>query len=524
MSAEQVQPDPSSGAAAEVSRTVSRANAWREQYNPLRSISMVNAISWLEQAQRGEYADVQWAYSFIERRDPDLLSIIERRTGAIVQMDWDIKTVERRFKVRGLPFDQALATEQQAMLRGAYDQFSNLYEAIEHLSLATFRGFSHVQYLADSQLLKTLGCLDQWNILRNGPNGDWYWNAAAQNRSAKNANAEERLNPAAYVIRVNKRPVNEIALVKFLRQNLSAKDWDGFLEIYGIPGWIVVMAPSIPAGKESEYEATAKAIAEGGSGALPNGSDAKCADQPRGVVPFEQHLRYWSEKLVMAGTGGLLTMLTAPGSGTLAGSAHQEAFDLLARAEARKISELFQRSIDRYLLQWHFPNRPALAYFDLASNEEQDVGEILTHAEAITRAGGQVDWTQIAEKTGYKIIAAPPPVVQPGFPPAFPLRNRAEAPAPAAAADSVEPLVEAAVEETLSVRSAILQDWLQRIADLAEDPNIPEQAFLDTFEQIIRSMPAELLTPENVKALAAPLEASLGSAVVNALVMKETAK
>lgn len=415
----------SAGSGVSQAELIAAVSRWREQYNPLRGLTMAGAIAMLEQAQRGEFADVQWTYSFIERRDPDLLTIIDRRCSALLEMDWDIKTVEARFKTRGLAFDAGLAADQQAMLRAEYDRFSNLYAAIEHLSLATYRGYAHVQFLAQGKLLDTLNILPQWNLLRDGIGGDWYWNPGAEQKTARSLPPDARLDARAYIIRTHPRPVNEIALVKFMRQNLSSKDWDSFLEIYGVPGWIVIMPANIPADKVADYQDAAENVAKGGSGALPNGSDAKCADQPRGVSPFEAHLRYWTERLVQAGTGGLLTVLSMPqGIGSGSSDAHADAFAMLAAADARRISELFQRSVDRYLLDLHFPGRPALAYFELAAKSETDIGQVLDHAVKVSQAGGQVDWTQISEKTGYRLQAQAAPAA-PAAPAPLPwLKNR----------------------------------------------------------------------------------------------------
>jgi len=496
-------------------RLVTGVSTWRDQFNPLRGITMEGAIGWLEQAQRGEFADIQWAYSFIERRDADLLAIVERRTGALLQMDWNIKTVEKRFKTKGLEFDAALAADQQATLRGVYDGFTNLYAAIEHLAMATFRGFAHVQYVADGELLKTLNVLNQWNLLRDGTAGDWYWNPAAAQTISRNRPAADRLNPEAYLIRANPRPVNEVALIKFLRHNLSAKDWDGFLEIYGIPAWVVIMPANVPAEKEAAYRDAAESIAGGEPGALPNGADAKAADQPRGISPFEAHLRYWSEKLVLAGTGGLLTMLTAPGSGTLAGSAHQEAFDLLARAEAQRISEIFQRSLDRHILAQAFPGRPQLAYFDIAAEEEQDVGDILDHCVKIAQAGGEIDWSQISEKTGYRITLKPP---APIFPPqAYGIEspNRQSAILNRKSADATSTLVANATRLAVHAQRADMLPLAQRLYALLEieDPAALAAA-AKTLADDLPGMATEILANP---ALATIIENTLGPALLNGM-------
>ncbi|MEI6165995.1 MAG: hypothetical protein WCS52_02265 [bacterium] len=405
---------------------------WRQQFNPLRGLTIARAVSMFEAAQRGDYSDIQWAYRFIERRDEDLIALIERRVNVITQMDWNVKIVDEKASAkRGITLDDTLAKAQAQVLLAAYNRITNLYEAIEHMSMAAFREFSICQFQAGDQVALPgeathIECLNQWNIARDGMHGDWYWNQAAKQTTAISLGAENKIDTRFTLIREWPRPLDEIGLLKFIRSNLSRKNWDAFVEIYGIPGWIVIMPQNVPPGKEAEYMAAAQSIAEGRPGALPFGSDAKCADQARGTNPFRDAMQYLSEKLVLAGTGGLLTMLTESGSGTLAGSAHMEAFNIVARGEARKISELFQAQFDAVVLEAAFPGQPKLAYFELAANEEQDVGEILDHAVKIKNAGGQVDWVQLSEKTGYTITAAPqlptPAPVMPGI--GFQLPNR----------------------------------------------------------------------------------------------------
>src|SRR6266849_9127611 len=62
-------PTPSVGAGAKglnLQSLVSAANAWREYYNPLRALTLVRAVSLIEAAQRGMFAELQWLYSKIE--------------------------------------------------------------------------------------------------------------------------------------------------------------------------------------------------------------------------------------------------------------------------------------------------------------------------------------------------------------------------------------------------------------------------------------------------------------------------
>jgi hypothetical protein len=332
--------------------------------------------------------------------------------------------------------------------------------------------------------------------------GDWYWNAAAKQITAVNLGDENKIDKRFTLIREWPRPLDEIALIKFIRSNLSRKNWDAFVEIYGIPGWIVIMPQNVPAGKEAEYMAAAQSIAEGRPGALPYVSDAKCADQPRGTNPFRDSLQYLTEKLVLAGTGGLLTMLAQSGSGTLAGSAHMEAFNIVARGEAREISELFQKQFDAVVLEAAFPGQPKLAYFELAANEEQDVGEILDHAVKISQAGGQVNWVEISEKTGYTITEAPkqytPAAAMPGIgfqipnrrTPSviFSLRNSAFSKAVAADLEPIRKRFEAALA-------------------------LPDSEMMAAIESLKGDLPGLLkeinADPESAKAMAAELQAAL---------------
>ena len=58
-------------------------------------------------------------------------------------------------------------------------------------------------------------------------------------------------------------------------------------------------------------------------------------------------------------------MLTESGSGTLAGNAHQEAFNQVAKADAVMMAEALQRDFDTPMLAAAFPGWPVEAGFNL---------------------------------------------------------------------------------------------------------------------------------------------------------------
>src|ERR1051326_2453565 len=391
--------------AATIGAQVARLNKWRDQFNPLRGITIARAVQLLETYRRGEMADLQWTYSFVEESDDDTFALVERRTSAILEMDWNIKvTPENK---RRANFDEKLAEDQAAALRETYDRIDNLYEAIEHMAMASFRGFAH----CEKQSLKGNGIdhlevVDQWNLVRDGFRGGWKYNPEARQTTFQALSGEE-LQMERFLYRQVNRHINRVALKKFLRTALGEKDWVAFIEIYGIPNGVVIMPANVAPEKAEEYKESATRISEGGSGALPAGSEYKPNDQPRGVNPFSSFLDYFTQKLILVGTGGLLTMLTQSGSGTLAGSAHSDTFKTLAKSEARKIGQSFCRDLDGEVLDQEFPGKPRLAYWELAAEEETDTREIVDEVLKLSQAGYQADPGEVGEKTGYTLTLKP---------------------------------------------------------------------------------------------------------------------
>lgn len=378
-------------------------NRWRDSHNPLRNLTMPHAVALMEAAQRGIMADLQWLYAAetgIEATDPDLMVIIERTLAGVADCEWDIAIVDDD----STGFDPILADEQAAFLRQSYAQCDNLDAAMEHLVMARFRGYSHLQpWLADDWSLEHLEPLPQHNMLRDGTRPNWAWNPDAHQRSYDSMPAENRLTPDDYIILTAARPVNRIGLIKYVRSTLSEKDWDGYVEIYGIPGVFIIMPDKVPDGKEDEYRDLAADASEAASGALPAGSDVKTLSEARGTQPFQSRLEWLQKQLVLAGTGGLLTMLTEAGSGTLAGGAHSSAWEQIIRRVARGIAKPMHRQYDRPALAARFPGRPALAYYNLRARQEKNVDKVVTNVTSLVNAGFELDPDQVQKETGYII-------------------------------------------------------------------------------------------------------------------------
>lgn len=336
-----------------------KMNRWRDGFNPLRGLTMMQAVALLEAGERGEYANLQWLFRAVERRNATLRAVKARRLSAVMQLDWSVKLVELSHR------DERLAAAQAETLRIAYERIDNLRETIGHLALAEFRGYAHLEFHrgADGGV-EHFEPIPQWLLFRQGLNGPWQYNAEARSGAARED--DPVLDLSNFLVREVEDPINEIAVISHLRQSLSQKDWDGFVETYGIPPLFIELPPNVPADKEALYQAQAEAVIGDSRGTMPNGAKVQTVTPyGSGSTPFSEHIRYQDECIVLAGTGGKLTMLTQSGSGTLAGGAHENTFEEIAASEALEISEVFQKQFDAQVLAAKFPGAPVRAYFQL---------------------------------------------------------------------------------------------------------------------------------------------------------------
>jgi hypothetical protein len=175
-----------------------KSNRWREYYNPLRGLVLPKLVSLLEAGERGQYADLQWMYYYMERSDPMIFSILQRRRAALLDSDWDIRCVAPDINgqssvVRGqlgepAPAvgnpsgggDDVLAQEQVAYLREVYDGIENFRDALGFLFTGVFRGFAHLEkHFGDQGEIFRLEPVEQWFWVRDGMFGDWEYNENA---------------------------------------------------------------------------------------------------------------------------------------------------------------------------------------------------------------------------------------------------------------------------------------------------------------------------------------------------------
>jgi len=490
---------------------------WLERYNPLRGATLMTLSSMYDEADLGRYARVMWMARKMIRRDETIRACMRRIYAQLMKLDWCVKVVET------LPagLSQAQADAQRDYLKQKYEGITNLKKAYAASAVADFYGFAHLEKHYDDQgEVYQLQPVPQWHWVRKGIYGAWQFNAEA---SPYPLNAID-IDPANFVIREVDDPWIEIALIQGLRKNQNDRDWDGFCARYGIPSTFFIAPVGANDDKIKEFEQTANDMASDGSGVLPNGADVKTHEsQQKGEVFAMKNARHDSA-IVLAATGGLLTMLSQSGSGTLAGGAHSDTWRDLVSGIAAEVAECFQDQLDAVWLNEKFPGQPVAAYFDLDFPEEEaDVASIATSVKTLKDAGyaAKRDWVE--EETGIPLEepdAAPAPPAAVPLNPALspsqnPLKNRFQG-GPSSARDRAEAmqLAETAIQDALDVTQetlAPLAPDIQALIDLAQNDKATADDFIALATKVENLLP-ELMTKESVQQIAQSLESAMGTA------------
>jgi len=264
---------PSAGGGKSAAELIRQSNRWRDNYNPIRDLVIARAISILEAADRGDFAELQLVIRKVERRYPVLKGLKARRLAALEKLDWEIKVLNEL--PEGLSVEDAEA--QRKFLRARYELIENLTETIGFLATAEFRGFAILQKhrFNDGGLLdgavREFHWLPQDQFSRNGQFGDFYYNrnsnfgigidSCQTILGEQNHIGGTQLPRKDFLIRDVESPLYEIALIAFVNWCMGRKDWAAFTEIFGLPNGVAIMPANIPPGMEDEYRVAAACLA-----------------------------------------------------------------------------------------------------------------------------------------------------------------------------------------------------------------------------------------------------------------------
>lgn len=397
---------------------VRKSNYWRDNYNPLTGLTTRRLTALFAQAERGALVEAQLVLRKAEKRYPVLKGFIERLVSSVEELSWEVKSLP----VLPEGATPEMAETQRKFLQARYELVLNLKEAVGQITLADIRGFSILQKHryqggAHDGAIRELYWLEPWVWSREGYYGDFYYNEISRFGvglgsceavlGEGNRIGGAHLPRTEFVIREVESPLYEIALVAFVNWLMGRKDWAAFVEIFGLAKGVVIMPPNLTPGMEPEFQTAAEKVSDGVSGALPAGSDIKFpAAGVRGEAPFKSYCDAQDADVVLAGTSGLLSMLTQYGSGGLYHGPHKEHSDVweqIARMKGVRVSEVFRRDIDGPELAAEFPGQPVCVQFTLSVQGKEDVGAVADTVVKLEGVGLRTDAKEVGERTGFNL-------------------------------------------------------------------------------------------------------------------------
>ena len=370
----------------------SAATTWLERVNPLQGLTITQAKNIFDVARAHGSPLLQKIYEEIELTDPVLMTCVERRQSALAGLGW-------RAVANASAADDAKAEEQRKALEAFANGIENLDEAIEHLDLAFFRGYSVCQPIWEGIRVRRVNLLNSWNFLR-GDDDRLMWNPEC----TLDPKGCEEITPAARVVQLKRRrAIDWPALSIYIRKYVGERDWGRFLERYGIPPVDVIMAPNATDEQRKEYLDCAEAAKNGSSVAYPSGTSISRAETSRGQDPFTAFIEHQEKLIVLMATGGTLTSLAQADTGSLAGGAQMDVWEQIVQRDGVVISEALNRDLFIPFLREAFPGQPVMAHFEIGKEDEPSATEAADLAGKLKVAGWRVDQSQLEEQTGLKL-------------------------------------------------------------------------------------------------------------------------
>ena len=397
--------------------------------NPLSGLNPAKVRRLYELYREGKYADVQLAWDALEEYDDMLGTVLERRQSALGEMEWDV-LIDARAVGEDAAL-QALAEAQQDYITRRLREVENLSDAIKWLGLANFRRYSALEVLPAGSGERWLP-IHHWLLCRPALEGAWCYNETAETSCTRT----EPIDMSAVILREVARPIDLVAMFLISAKEAAIDGWDSFLEVFGNPALFFKMPPGTSDAQRDEFAAIIKEISSDGSGVYPDGGEIHTVETSAANADAFSSRAEWCDKaLVRRATGGLLTVLAESGSGTLAGSAHMEAFRQIAANDAISIAECINRQYVRRRIAAEFPGEPVLVYFTLTQPVITDRAATVNMLCQLAGQRWRATDEAVSEEVGVEVHteeAAPQlPMMNtnphtPGTPPAEPVLNAGE--------------------------------------------------------------------------------------------------
>ena len=372
-------------------------------FNPLRGLNAKDVENILDFSETGCISRLELIFRMLEKSSIDVSTILTRRQAALIGCDWEIR--KRENATQNAAMDK-LADEQVAMLNeqfGRAEDDGSLIEAIKCLGTAIFRGIAVVEPRFNDQGLAGFETFDAWNFAVDPVTKDVYWNPKAID-TTNFQSSFKKVTGTRCIVSLEETPVDGLALPIYIREYFGEEQWARLVARRGLPACYII-APPLAGDKVTQFTNAAKKVADGGSGALPNGSQVITEKMDAAnSQSFDLFLAHQQKQIILAGTGGILGSLAeATGLGSGVADSHENTWREIVKMDAMKISNLINRKVAHLLLDAFFPGQPKLAYFNISTSLPKSASEVLDCAVKADQAGFEIDEVQLSEMTGFKL-------------------------------------------------------------------------------------------------------------------------
>lgn len=365
----------------------------------MRGVTPASASAALDQFEAGYLRSAALLWEAIEERDDTLVTVCEKRRARVARCDWDILIGEE------IPAAQrAMAEKHQAALKSFYSRLT-ARSSVDRDVIGGVRLL--IERVMDARLHKYAAHEIEWQGGRELAATFWHVPLAF----LENSTGELRfcgmngggngvaLNRRNWLIAVG-RPLMKAATVCYLFKRLSLADWLNLSEKFGIPG---VHYETMAKPGTAEWSAALAALQSFSNDWMMMTSAGEKVNLieagTTGDGPFAPMVDRMDRALARVITGSDLATLSRD-NGTGASLQGDEADDLRA-GDCEWVSELFQRQIDRAVIEWTFGrNVEPLAFFETRPPADTDVEREMKVDDHVKKFGVNLTAEDVAERYG----------------------------------------------------------------------------------------------------------------------------
>ncbi|MBM4394371.1 MAG: DUF935 domain-containing protein [Deltaproteobacteria bacterium] len=339
---------------------------------PSRGLTPERLAAILREADDGDVCRQSELFQEFEEKDAHLAAVLQTRKNAVIGLPRSVQ-----------PFDSEdpECVKDAELVTELLDQLDQ-EDLILDLMDAVGKGFSVCEILWQTGE-RALPARVEWV-----PQQRFTWDGSAVRLLTDGAPvAGEQIPANKFVIHRYKARSGSAARAGMLRvvswmylfKNYAVKDWVQYAEVFGMPLRLGKYEPGTSKEDIDKLLRTVVAIAANAAGVIPSNASiefpaAGSATKGSAADVFPALIEYCDRAISKAVLGQTLTTDAQSGSGTLAGSAHNEVRRDLLEADAAAIAKTIQRDIIRPIVGFNrgWERTKRLPYLDIDTSEPED--------------------------------------------------------------------------------------------------------------------------------------------------------